>query len=104
MIASCDDDEEAAAATVQVVGKDVNEADVASPGTKATVDDEAEGASRELQDESPEISRAADEGTLHEPDATAPNELIGCEDVAINGGANLTNGIVLDEGVLIVIG
>ena len=86
------------------MGKEVNDAKVALPVTNPTVDDEVESASRELHGGMAEVSSAAEDGTNHEPDATAPNELIGCVDVAINGGANFTSGEVLNTGVLIVIG
>ena len=82
----------------------VNEEGGAQPVNNPTVDDEVESASRELHGGMAEVSSAAEDGTHHEPDATAPNELIGCEEDAINGGANFTNGVVLDAGVLIVIG
>ena len=58
---------------MHAIGKDVNDAGVAMLVTTPIVDEEVEGASRELHEEFADISSAGDEGTHHEPDATAPN-------------------------------
>ena len=89
MTAKCEDEEEAAAAPPKAPGND---------------EDEADAVLQEMPRTSQEAEGSEGEGMHQEPDATAPKELIGCEYVAITGGANLTKGTVLDEGVLIIIG